>query len=151
VLKANKISGAGFGKDIRFEVTASGSPIGTINDTRSTFELDSRSFSITRSGVLAPELHLKSGDTLIATATQKPLRNFYMLTVGGRDWTFKAIVLLATKFGLFEKETQIGTVSSGKYFSRAKDITADLPHELPREVQMFLLALFISKLMAPSN
>jgi hypothetical protein len=49
--------------------------IGTINETASTFEFDNQSYSITGSGFLAPQLHLKSGDTLIATAA--PLGSFY--------------------------------------------------------------------------
>lgn len=151
MLKANKISSSGFGKDVRFEVTASGVAIGTINETASTFELDNQSYSITGSGFLAPQLHLKSGDTLIATASQKPFRNYYTLALGSKEWTFKAIVLLATKFGLFENETQTGTISSGPFVNRLKDITADLPDELPRDVQMFLLSLFIRKLTTPTN
>jgi hypothetical protein len=151
MLTANRISARGFGKDACFEVTAAGSPVGTINDTRSTFELDGQSFDITRSGFLAPQLFLKFGETLIATASQKPFRNHYTVTAAGKEWTFKATVLLATTFGLFENETQTGTVSSGSWTSRLKDITADLPDALPRPVQMFLLAILIDILNNPSN
>jgi hypothetical protein len=141
---------SGFRKDTLFEVTASGSVIGTINDNRSTFELGKQSFSINRSGFIAPRLSLKSGETLIAAAVQKPFRNYHTVAFGGKEWTFKAIELLANKFGLFENETQKGTVSSGPWVSRLKDITADLPDELPPEIQMFLLSIFISKLTEPS-
>jgi hypothetical protein len=151
MLTANRISSRGFRKDACFEVTAAGSPVGTINDTRSTFELDGRSFTITRSGFLAPQLFLKSGETLIATASQKSFRNHYTVTAGGKEWTFKATVLLATTFGLFENEIQTGTVSSGPWISRLKDITADLPEALPRPVQMFLVAVLIGKLNTPSD
>jgi hypothetical protein len=137
MLKANKISGHGFGKASQFEVTAAGARIGTINDNDSTFELDGQGFQIARSGVFARQLRLMSGDTLIATASQRPLRNHYLLSFGGKEWTFKAIVLLSTQFGLFENETPKGTVSAGPYLDRLKDITADLPDEMPREIQMF--------------
>jgi hypothetical protein len=149
MLTANKLPGFGFGKDMRFEVTAAGSSVGTINDTRSTFELDHRSFTVTRSGVLGPTFQLKSGDALISTAIQKPFFNHYTVAFGDRQWTFKAIVLLATRFGLFEHDQQIGTIASGPFSNRVKDITADLPDDLPRELQMFLLTLFISRLTAP--
>ena len=145
MLTANALS-HGFGKDIRFEVTAAGSTIGTINETKSTFEMDGRSFSIARSGFLGPTLHLKSGDQLIATLSGKPLLNSYTLAFGGKEWTFKATTLTARKFGLFENERQTGTFSSGSFFSGGKHITADLPDELPREVQLFLLSIFIGKL-----
>jgi hypothetical protein len=149
MLIANKIAKGGLWRDTFFEVTASGSPIATINDTKSTFELDRQSFAIasTRLG----KVHLKCGDTLIATAVQKPLRNHYTLSLGGKEWTFKATVLLATKFGVFENETQKGAIAAGPWFNRVKDITADLPDELPRPIQMFLLSIFIGKLTEPNN
>ena len=55
MLIANKIDTKGFPKDACFEVSAAGAAIAVINDTKSNFELNGRSFSITRSGVLAPE------------------------------------------------------------------------------------------------
>jgi hypothetical protein len=151
MLNASKISSHGFRKDDRFEVTACGTVVGTINDNDSTFELDKQCFSITRSGAFAPRFDLKSGGVLIATARQKPFRNYYTLAFGGKDWTFKAVVLLATQFGLFEDDTQRGSVSAGPPLHRLKDITADLPDELPREIQMFLLSLFVRQLTASAN
>jgi hypothetical protein len=145
MLTARALPG-GFGKDIRFEVTASGSAVGTINETKSTFEIDGRSFDIARSGFLGPTLHLKSGDQLIATLSGKAFVNTYTLAFGGRERTFKATTLTARKFGLFENERQTGTVSSGSLFSGSKEITADLPEDLPHEVQLFLLFVFIGKL-----
>ena len=136
----------GFGKDIQFEVTASGSTIGTINETKSTFEMDGRTFTIARSGFVGPTLHLKSGDQLVATLTGKAFVNTYTLAFGGREWTFKATSLTARKFGLFENNNQTGTFTSGSLLSGTKDITADLPNELPREIQLFLLSIFIGKL-----
>jgi hypothetical protein len=145
MLTARTLPG-GFGKDSRFEVTASGSVIATINETKSTFEMEGRCFSIARSGVIGPTLHLKSGDQLIATLTGKPFVNTYILAFAGREWTFKATTLTARKFGLFENERQTGTFSPGSFFGGNKDITADLPDDLPREVQLFLLSVFIGKL-----
>jgi hypothetical protein len=145
------MSRPGFGKDAIFEVTASGAPVAIINDTRSTFQLDDRSFSVRGVGILRTTVELKHAETVIATLRHKPFFNHYTLEFGGRTWTFKATTMLANRFGLFENETQAGTVSSGAYFSRLKDITADLPEELPREIQLFLLSIFISQLTAPST
>jgi hypothetical protein len=150
VLVANQIA-KGFGKDVQFEVTASGAPIGTINDSQRWFELGNQRYQILRSGFLSPKKELKRGDTLIATASQKMFRNSYAVSFGGKEWTYKATVLLATTFGLFENETQVGTVTSGPYRNRFKDVTADLPEALPREIQMFLLAILIDTLNQPSG
>ena len=150
MLVANRIA-KGLGKDFQFEVTFSGSPIGTINNTRRWFELDNQRYQICCSGFLSPKKELKRGDTLIATASQKMFRNSYAISFGGTQWTFKATVLLATTFGLFQNETQVGAVTSGPHLNRLKDVTADLPDELPREIQMFLLAIFIDVLSQPSS
>jgi hypothetical protein len=150
VLVANQIA-KGFGKDKQFEVTASGAPMGTINDTRRWFELDNQRYQIVFSGFVSPKKELKRGDTLIATASQKMFRNIYTMAFGSAEWTFKATVLAATTFGLFENEAQVGTVTAGPRLNRFKDITADLPDELPREIQMFLLAIFIDVLNQPSS
>lgn len=141
MLHASKIPGRWLRQGARFEVTASGSAIGTIDAARSTFALGAQSFRITRSGILGPKFQLRSGDTVIATASQKPFRNRYTLAFGGKQWTFKAIVPTATKFGLFENERQTGSIASNPLSNRLKDITADLPDDLPREVQMFPLSL----------
>ena len=139
----------GFGKDVRYEVT--GSATAVINQSKSTIELDGRILTIARTGILGPTLHLKSGDQLVATLTGKAFVNTYTLDLGGRQWIFKATNLTARKFGLFENEKQTGTFSSGSFFSGNKDISADLPDELPREAQLFLLSVFIAKLTESST
>lgn len=146
MLTANHISGQGSRKDVRFEVVFAGAVIGTINDTRRTFDLGNQSFTITSTGVLGPKLELKCGDRVVATASQKPLVNNYTVSFGGKEWTFKATNMLASKFGLFDNDQQIGTVSSGSFFSRLKGITAELPDELPQEVQILLISILIAKL-----
>lgn len=149
MLTANKISTRGFRKAVQFEVKALDSPVGIINDTDSTFHLDNQHYNLVRSGVLAPKFELKCGETVIATAQSEPFRNYYRLTLGGTELTFKATNLLATEFGLFENETQTGKLLSGPWINRLKNITADLPEEVPQEIQLFLLAIFIGVLTKP--
>lgn len=136
---------AGFGK-VHFGVTANGESVGTIDDTASTFDIQGEKFSIDRKGVFEVKLTLKSGEKEIMTATQLPLQNCYKLTVGGKDLTYKATNMAATRFGLFEGKRQTGTVTPGTWLDKTNAITADLPEELPREVQMFLLRIFIDSL-----
>jgi len=150
MLNARKIDSRGFGKECCFEVSVAGTVVGIVNDTKLTFEVDNRSFSIASSKVVGRQYELKAGDTVVASAKQKPLFNYYNVDFAGKQWTFKATNLLATEFGFFENETQTGTLSAGSFFNRLKDIKADLPDHVPREIQMFLLCLFISKLTEPS-
>jgi hypothetical protein len=145
MLKASRNPRAGFRADFTYQVTDSGDGIATINETRLTIDLGGRSFSVHRTGILGPEYQLKIGDMIIATASQKPFFNNYKLVHDGKEWTFKAVGILAHKFGLFQGDVQIGTISSGPVTNRLKDITVDLPDELPHEVQVFLLLLLVRK------
>ncbi len=146
MLTADKLN-AGYG-NVHFGVKANGEIVGMIDDGQSSFDIQGRRFQIARTGLLEVRLTLKAGDLEIVTATQQPLRNYYSLTSGRKELTYKATNTMATKYGLFEGEKQTGTVSSGFWLNRTKGIMADFPDELPREVQMFLLAIFISALTA---
>jgi hypothetical protein len=68
----------------------------------------------------------------------------------GQEWTFKAVGLLALKFGLFQGNTQVGTIAT-RWVNRLKDISVDLPEEMPREVQVFLLLLLVRKWSDTNN
>src|SRR5271157_4265121 len=128
-----------------YQVTSAdsgGDEIATINETKMTIDLGERSFSVNRKGVLGPEFELKSGEKIIASASQKPFFNQYKLEHDGKEWRFKALGLLALKFGLFRGDTQIGTIAT-RWVNRLKDIRVDLPDELPSEVQVFLLLLLV--------
>jgi hypothetical protein len=145
MLKASRNPRSGIRADFTYQVTNSAVEIATINETRLTIDLGGRSFSVARKGILGPEYQLISGAKIIATATQKPFFNNYKLVHDGKEWTFKAVGMLAFKFGLFRGDAQIGTISSGPVINRLKDITVDLPDELPHEVQVFLLLLLVRK------
>ena len=151
MLKAGRNPRSGIRADFTYQVTNSGVEIATINETRLTFDFGGRSFSVARKGILGPEYQLKSGEKIIATATQKPFFNNYKLVHDGKEWTFKAVGILAFKFGLFRGDAQIGTISAGPVLNRLKDITVDLSDELPHEVQFFLLLLLVRKWSDTSN
>jgi len=70
MLKASRNLRTGFRADFTYQVTDFGDEIATINETRLTINLGGHSFSVHRKGILGPEYQLKSGDTIIATASQ---------------------------------------------------------------------------------
>jgi hypothetical protein len=145
MLKASRNPRVGLLGDFTYQVTSAdsgGDEIATINETKMTIDLGERSFSVNRKGVLGPEFELKSGEKIIASASQKPFFNQYKLVHDGKEWRFKALGLLALKFGLFRGDTQIGTIAT-RWVNRLKDIRVDLPDELPSEVQVFLLLLLV--------
>ena len=145
MLKANRNPRVGLLGDFTYQVTSAdsgGDEIATINETKMTIDLGERSFSVNRKGVLGPEFELKYGEKIIASASRKPFFNQYKLVHDGKEWTFKALGLLALKFGLFRGDTQIGTIAT-RWVNRLKDISVDLPDELLSEVQVFLLLLLV--------
>ena len=144
MLKAMELKRKGFGGDSIYEVKEEDAVIGTINDTRYTLELGGQDYKVERRGFFGPEFRLKSGDAVVAAAKQKPMFNYYRLSYNEKEWTFKAVNMLAKKFGLFSGETQVGSAETPTLMNKLGAITADLPAELPREVRLFLLALAIS-------
>ena len=101
MLKASQLRRTGLIADYIYEVTDGDAAIAAINDTKSSIDAGGRHLNVHRKEALGPVRELKCGDTLIATATRKPFVNYHTLSHNGREWTFKAINLLATKFGLF--------------------------------------------------
>jgi hypothetical protein len=51
--------------------------------------------------------------------------------------------MLALKFGLFENDTEIGTITSGGYLHRNKGIAVNLPDTISMPVQLYLLLIAI--------
>ena len=107
--------------------------------TKRSIELRGRSFSLDHKGNFGLEFRLKSSEKIIATASQKPFFDNYKLVHDGKEWTFKAVGILARKFGLFRGDTEIGSTTSGPFANLLKEITVDLPDELPPEVQPLLI------------
>jgi len=145
MLKSSELKQKGFGAPRLFEVTENGSPIATLDSTSLSLEVPGAQYTVERHGAVGPEYKLKEGETTLATAKQAPMFNRYTVTCDGTEWDFKAIGITAQKFGLYQGEEQFGTISAGGYFSRLKDITIDLPDELPRPVQLFLLLNLVWK------
>jgi hypothetical protein len=91
MLKASRNPRAGLRADSTYQVTDpdSGHEIAMINETRLSIDLGQHSFSVYRKGFPRPEYQLKSGDTIVATASQKPFFNHYELVRDGKEWTFR--------------------------------------------------------------
>ena len=91
MLKASRNPRVGLLGDFTYQVTSAdsgGDEIATINETKMTIDLGERSFSVNRKGVLGPEFELKSGEKIIASASQKPFLtsiNWCMTERNGRS------------------------------------------------------------------
>jgi hypothetical protein len=141
MLISNKMKSQGFRGDVTFEVLSSGSPIATLNESKLTFDVGGTSYVVARQKGAFPVFELKSGDIILATAAQTPLFNKYALVYDGREWLFKAVGMLANKYGLFQNDRQLGTISAGGFLNKLKGISIDLPDDLPQCIQLFLLLI----------
>jgi hypothetical protein len=141
MLTAILLKSKGFRADHIYEVSASGSPIATLNETRFTFAYNGSDYSILHKGVFTREYQLKCADADVITANGAAFRNIYTMVLDGKQWVLKARGISAQKFGLFLNDIELGSVSDGG----KKGVVADLPDELPIHIQLFLLAILIWK------
>ncbi|MGA3172254.1 MAG: hypothetical protein ABSE62_14710 [Chthoniobacteraceae bacterium] len=149
MLKAMVARSNKFGHDLKYEVFAGDSLLATLNETRLTFELGGAEYALLRKGGVFPSYDLKCGESVLAEITQKPLFNDYTLHSDGKEWRLKAIGLTAQKFGLYQEEKQLGLISNRTW--RSKEMTVDLPDDLPQAVQLFMFLLLIRKWSTSSN
>jgi hypothetical protein len=139
MLTANLIKQKGFRVDQIYEVLHGDVAIATLNDTRSTFEIGADQYSILRKSGVFPDYVLALKGTQLASAQQAGFRNKFTVKVDNTEWLLKAEGMLALKFGLFEGETEIGTISSGGYLHRNKGIVVNVPDSFSIPVQIYLL------------
>jgi hypothetical protein len=133
--------------DFWFEIADSGSAITKINCStflkEATFEIDKRFFRVLTVDPLELEFQLKFADTLIASATKQFFPEGILLTFGGREWKFRKKGLFAKKLSLVQNGAEAGTIVAGRWPMYFTGVTVDLPEQLPRTVQLFVLYIFL--------
>jgi hypothetical protein len=117
--------------------------IAVLDHARLGFALNGETYTIRRAGVFAPVYELLREGVALVCARQVPFVNRYMVTCAGRIWTLKAEEMLARRFGLFDGDTRVGGITPSSRFNYTRDISIDLPDELPLEAQVFLMWLML--------
>jgi hypothetical protein len=128
-----------------------GTPIAVLNHAKLGFTLGGQAYTVRRKGFFSPIYALLRDNEMRVSIQQVPFVNRYEVTYGGRTWTLKAEVILATKFGLFDGDTRVGGITPANTLRPTRDITIDLPDALPLEAQVFLMWLLLWKWGAPST
>jgi hypothetical protein len=138
------------GKPGRVELVADGNETVLLRDNEMSLLVGERTFKITRKGFFGPTYQLWLGEDLIVSLAQTPCFNRYSLAYSEQVWTLKAIGIMARKFGLYQGDKQVGSISP-THLNRYREIHIDLPIELPLEVQAFLMWVILWKWRGDSS
>jgi hypothetical protein len=126
------------------QLSIDGTPIAVLDYARPEFTLSGRTYTIRRAGLFAPLYELLRDNAALVSARQVPFVNRYTVTSAGRMWKLKAEEILARRFGLFDGDTRVGGITPSSRINYTRDISIDLPDELPQEAQVFLMWLLLS-------
>jgi hypothetical protein len=126
------------------QLSIDGTPIAVLDYARPEFTLNGRTYTIRRVGLFAPLHELLRDNAALVSARQVPFVNRYTVTSAGRMWKLKAEEMLARRFGLFDGDARVGGITPSSRINYTRDISIDLPDELPQEAQVFLMWLLLS-------
>jgi hypothetical protein len=112
---------------------------------RSSFSLDGQDYMAKATSVLGVSFSLYRGDeAVVVEKTTSLLANAQQIEHGGRTWLMKPAHYFGKTFNvLSDGGTIIGTVAPAGFFFPLSDITVDLPDDVPRLVQVFMLWLAV--------
>jgi hypothetical protein len=127
------------------QLSIDGTPIAVLDHARLGFTLNGQAYTIRRAVVFAPVYELLRDNVALVSARQVPFVNRYTVTSAGRTWRLKAEEMLAKRFGLFDGDTRVGGIAPSSRFNYTRDVSIDLPDELPLEAQVFLMWLLLWK------
>jgi hypothetical protein len=133
------------GSTSALQLSIDGTAIAVLDHARLGFTLNGQAYTIRRAGVFAPVYELLRDNSALASARQVPFVNRYTVTSAGRVWTLKAEEMLAKRFGLFDGNARVGGITPSSRFNATRDVSVDLPDELPLEAQVFLMWLLLWK------
>jgi hypothetical protein len=125
------------------QLSIDGTPIAVLDHARLGFTLNGEAYTIRRAGVFAPLYELLRDGVALVSARQVPFVNRYTVSSAGREWRLKAEEMLARRFGLFDGDARVGSITPSSRFNYTRDIRIDLPDELPLEAQVFLMWLLL--------
>jgi hypothetical protein len=127
------------------QLSIDGTPIAVLDHARLGFTLNGQAYTIRRAGLFGSVYELSRNNVALVSARQAPFVNRYTVTSAGRTWTLKAEEMLAKRFGLFDGDARVGGITPSSRFNTTRDISIDLPDELPLEAQVFLMWLLLWK------
>ncbi len=125
-----------------FNITQNGAPRGQIDrgwtGTRATITIGGASYKAWWEGILSATYYLGANGSGVASAQRASIFHRRVIgRAGARTYTLAVTNLLALAFELAENGSKVGTIV--RYVTR--EMQAELPDDLPLEVQAFLIWL----------
>jgi hypothetical protein len=134
------------GSDSALEVTLDGKTVAVLNHADLGFTVDGQAYTVKRSNFFGLLYELQQDGVTLLSAEQSPFLLRFTITLGDRVWTLRMFSFTNEKrFGLFDGETQVGSIISSSRIHYTRDITIDLPDALPLAGQVFLMWLLLWK------
>jgi hypothetical protein len=128
------------GRQGRIELSIGDQNFAVINDRAFDFEIGQVAYRVKRTGLLAAKYQLLHDQEPVITAEQVPFLSRFKIGHAGKQWLLKADGLSAQRYDLFRETEKVGRIApAGR--DLYKDIAIDLPDELSRPAQVFLLWL----------
>ena len=107
---------------------------------RGTIELEDGTYELYRERLFGGDYVLEKNGKVVARATKpSALQNRFEVEISGRIVVLRRLSFFTRQFGLFEGETQVGSISPQGLFSRRA--TIDLPADWPLSIRAFLFWL----------
>ncbi|HEY2534506.1 MAG TPA: hypothetical protein VGJ20_42445 [Xanthobacteraceae bacterium] len=129
-----------------YNIVRSGTPLGKIECSsireQATITIDRATYFASGEGIVRGTFHLEANCGRVATA-EKPsvFRRLFIVQVGPKSYTLKAVSTFSRAFVLVEGESQIGFIAPNGFFSGKS--AANLPDNLAPEIKTFLIWLVI--------
>jgi hypothetical protein len=130
----------------RYTLTRDGAEIGQIDcggtGGAASISVDGATYRPVTDSVLRGRFHLEKNGTLVASAQSAGFwRRRFMIQIGAKSCTLRPS-WSGRSFVLLQNDTEAGRIGATGFFSRKCE--AELPDDLPLEVQAFLIWLVIS-------
>jgi len=134
------------GTDSALELTLYGKPVAVLDHAELGFTVDGQAYIVQHSGFFGLLYELQRDGLTLVSAKQSPFLLQFTVTLGERAWMLKMLSFTHQKrFGLFDGDTQVGSIMPSSRMHYTRDIAIDLPEELPLAGQVFLMWLLLWK------
>lgn len=104
--------------------------------------IDGATYQVSREAVMSGDFVLERAGSVLARA-EKPsvFRRAFVIRHAGREYTLRPRALFRRAFILMDGSRQVGSIAPTGAFTRKA--AADLPHDLPLPVRMFIVWLTV--------
>ncbi len=113
--------------------------IGLFWRERGSVTVGGQQYRVSRQGFVGPFVLEGPGGELAQAVKVSPFKQEFALTAEGREYVLRKLFWWRREFGLFVRDTQVGTVAPEAWFTRRAAV--NLPDDLPGSLRAFVVWL----------